>query len=623
MAVIPFLTGPRRRALLVALVAAGLLLATGLLLLRAAPGLIARRIRATARAHGLTASWRSLALRFPFGVTALGLTLTRAPGAAAVRIDSLDIGMDATSLLSLDPRPSRLAASGVAVSLGALHPSVDDTLAAEPGPGRGRLRADHLPRIRRDARQLARLLMLPPERLPTISLRDVAVRTETDAGRGRETLRLERLELTPRPGGSRLLVRGAGGFGRAVPFGAGLDYGHDGTLQGRAVIDFGGGPQDVLALTIVARIVRSASPRGLRLASGSRVVAGSIPVALAGELNPEGPHVRLAVEARDVREDGILASVPRALLGPLAAVSVRGAFDYELSLDLDLARPDSLVFDAHVIPHGLALDSVRTGLRLSGLEQPFTATIHLPGGQQATRELSFWNPHFRPLDQIDSTLALAVVTNEDGGFFRHRGFNPEAVKAALAENLHAGAYRRGAGTITMQLARNLYLGHERTLSRKAQEVVLTWVLEHLSGVSKRRLLEIYLNIIEWGPQVHGADEAAEYYFGHDAGRLSVAEALFLATVVPAPSRWRYRFDATGGLRHYAQAQMHFIGRAMIAKGWLTDDSLPPADSLQVEINGPARALLSPSAAPDSADAHSRAWRFPWFGGKKDEPAHAH
>src|SRR6185369_13127004 len=180
-----------------------------------------------------------------------------------------------------------------------------------------------------------------------------------------------------------------------------------------------------------------------------------------------------------------------------------------------------------------------------------------------------------------------------GGFFRHRGFNTDAMRAAFAANLRAGAYRRGAGTITMQLARNLWLGHERTLSRKAQEVVLAWILEHLTGVPKRRLLEIYLNIIEWGPAVHGADEASRFYFDHDAGSLTVPEALFLATVVPAPSRWRWRFDDNGELRRFTQAQMHFIGRAMVAKGWLDPAQLPGTDSLRVELRGPARDIVMP------------------------------
>jgi membrane peptidoglycan carboxypeptidase len=170
------------------------------------------------------------------------------------------------------------------------------------------------------------------------------------------------------------------------------------------------------------------------------------------------------------------------------------------------------------------------------------------------------------------------------------------MKMAIAENLKAGAYRRGAGTITMQLARNLYTGHAKTLSRKGQEVVLAWILEHLTGVSKERLLEIYLNIIEWGPGIHGADEAARFYFDRDAQDLTLDQSLFLATVIPSPSRWRWRFDANGNARSYVKAQMHFIGRAMIAKGWLAPEALPPTDSLHVELAGPAREVFFPSAS---------------------------
>ena len=279
---------------------------------------------------------------------------------------------------------------------------------------------------------------------------------------------------------------------------------------------------------------------------------------------------------------------------------MRGSWDYRLGFRLDVSRPDSVDFHAEVIPHDLELDPEKSRLNLLGLEQPFVAEIHLPHGRTATRDLSSANPHYRALEAIDSILVHAVLTNEDGGFYRHSGFNPDAVRGAIADNIRAGAYRRGAGTITMQLARNLYLGHERTLSRKAQEVVLAWILEHLTYVSKRRLLEIYLNVIEWGPGVHGADEAARYYFGRDASRLTVAQALFLATVLPAPTKWRYRFDPEGALRPFERAQMHFIGRAMAKKGWLDESDLPPADSLRVEILGPAREMLLPER-PAGAD----------------------
>ena len=286
---------------------------------------------------------------------------------------------------------------------------------------------------------------------------------------------------------------------------------------------------------------------------------------------------------------------------------MRGWYGYRVGLDLDVSRPDSVTFTADVLPHGLQIDAAATRLNLLALDQPFVADIHLPKDRIVQRDLSPANPSFRPLAAIDSVLVHAVVTNEDGGFFRHAGFNMEAVKGAIADNLKAGAFRRGAGTITMQLVRNLYLGHDRTLSRKGQEVVLAWVLEHLTLVSKERMLEIYLNIIEWGPGVHGADEAARYYFGHGADRVTVDEALFLATVVPAPIKWRYRFDATGALRPFARAQMHFIGRAMVQKGRLPAELLPPADSLRVELRGPARDLiLPPPAAPPETHADSTA-----------------
>jgi membrane peptidoglycan carboxypeptidase len=290
-------------------------------------------------------------------------------------------------------------------------------------------------------------------------------------------------------------------------------------------------------------------------------------------------------------------SLPPSVLGPLERVGVRGSWDYHLDFALDLSAPDSVRFDADVVPHGLALDPARTGLRLTGLDEPFTASIHLPRDRVVTRELSPANPFYRTLEGLPPALVGAVVTNEDGAFFRHRGFNTGAVRQSIAENVKAGAYRRGAGTITMQLARNLYLGHRRTLSRKFQEVVLAWILEHLAGVRKERLLEIYLNVIEWGPDVHGAGEAASWYFDRDPAALTVDEGLFLATLVPSPARWARRLDAAGALRPATRAQMHYIGRAMIAGGWLDSTSLPPVDSLRIDLRGQARAVLFP---PDSA-----------------------
>ena len=205
-----------------------------------------------------------------------------------------------------------------------------------------------------------------------------------------------------------------------------------------------------------------------------------------------------------------------------------------------------------------------------------------------------------PLTRISPALQHALLTNEDGSFYHHRGFNTEAIQLAMAANLRTGTFKRGAGTITMQLARNLFLGHQRTLSRKGQEVVLAWMLEHLTGLSKDRLLEIYLNIIEWGPGVHGADEAARFYFDKDAADLTLDEALLLTVVVPSPSHWRSRFDATGQLRPWTRAQMAYIARKMVSRDWLTPEQVPTAEGLQVTLRGEAaRAFADSSATPET------------------------
>jgi hypothetical protein len=409
-------------------------------------------------------------------------------------------------------------------------------------------------------------------------------------------LRIARLDLHPVADGIRFSTVGSLHFEREVSFNAAFTYDRADSIRGwaRFLITDSTRPRTDSLLTTVEGTLRQDYHHGVvTIGEGTRVTIGRLPLRVEGRLASRGPTLHLAVRAKGLTEDRIKRSLPPAVLGPLLDVGVRGSWDHSVALDLDLARPDNVQFEADVVPHQLVLDPGRTSLPLLRLDQPFVAVVLLPRGARAVRELSVNNPHFRTLDAISPDLVHAVVTNEDGGFFRHRGFNTDAMKQAIAENLKAGAYRRGAGTITMQLARNLYTGHARTLSRKGQEIVLAWILEHLTGVSKDRLLEIYLNIIEWGPGIHGADEAARFYFDRDAHDLTLDQSLFLATVIPSPSRWRWRLDSNGAARGYVKAQMHFIGRAMIAKGWLAPEALPPADSLRVELAGPARAFFFP------------------------------
>jgi hypothetical protein len=591
---------PRRYALLLP----GLLVVALLTARLLAPALLSEGLRHAAGAHGMTARWLRLDVRFPLRAEIRGLVVCdRVRGDTLVSADSLAVAVDPWSLALLHPRLTEAAIAHARIRLVARHSSLPDTLVPEEeGSGPGARRSQPTARaekLRHAAESLVGLLLAPARHLPRLEARDLSFATPPSDETPLRGYRLSWFSLDHSSGGARLLAVGTLDLDREVPFDVGLTYGRDDRLVGGAVLGMpdsaGRGHQD-LRITVDGALVQDRRAGELRLADSTRVTLGRIPFVLGGSLERRGPRLRFRLAADGLTGERILSSVPRAALGPLTGLAVRGSFDYRLALDLDLARPDSVRFDADVVSHGLALDPASTSLELFGLEQPFLATIHLPHGRVVTREMSSLNPFFRPLDGIDSTLVHAVLTNEDGGFFHHRGFNTEAIKLAIAANVRAGAWRRGAGTVTMQLARNLWLGHERTLSRKAQEVVLAWVLEHLTGVSKRRLLEIYLNLIEWGPDVQGAAEATRYYFDQDPAHVTVDEALFLATVVPAPTKWPYRFAPDGALRPFERAQMHFIGRAMVARGWLDPAALPPADSMRVDLRGLARAALFP---PDS------------------------
>jgi hypothetical protein len=578
--------------LIVALVAAWL----------SAPFLVSATLRRAAAARGLTLRWERLRLRLPSRAELRGVTISRAErGDTLFTADSLAAALDPWSLVLLRPRLAEAAIARARVTLVPGRAGAPDTLAPEDEEG-----AAASPRgekLRRTAEALVRLLLAPARRAPRLEIRDLAVQAAAGEAAPRGG-RVDWLALDHAAAGMHLLARGALALGTDAPFDLELTYGHDDRLVGGAVLrllDPVAGAAETLRLSVDGRLTQDRHAGVLRLADSTRLVLGRVPLRLGGALDRHGPRLAARLAADGVTEDAVRASVPASVLGPLTRLRVRGSFDYRLALDLDLAHPDSARCTADVVPHGLALDPALDGLELGRLGQPFLAVVRLPRGRLVPRELSPLNPFYRPLEAVDSLLVHAVLTNEDGGFYHHRGFNTEAIQLAIAANVKAGAWRRGAGTVTMQLARNLWLGHERTLARKAQEVVLAWVLEHLTGVPKRRLLEIYLNVIEWGPGIHGAAEATRYYFDADPGRVTVDEALFLATVVPSPVKWRYRFAPDGSLRDFERAQMHFIGRAMVAKGWLAPEMLPPRDSLAVTLRGPARVELFP---PDTAAADS-------------------
>lgn len=162
-----------------------------------------------------------------------------------------------------------------------------------------------------------------------------------------------------------------------------------------------------------------------------------------------------------------------------------------------------------------------------------------------------------PYSRISSNLKRAVIASEDDGFVDHEGVDWEAMQKAFEKNKKKGKVVSGGSTITQQLAKNLFLSGERSYLRKGQELIITYMLEMC--MDKERILEIYLNVVEWGVGVFGAEAAAKHYFGVSAAALSPAQAARLAVMLPKP-----RFYDKNRGSAYLQKRSEIILRRMSA-----------------------------------------------------------
>ncbi len=169
-----------------------------------------------------------------------------------------------------------------------------------------------------------------------------------------------------------------------------------------------------------------------------------------------------------------------------------------------------------------------------------------------------------PLSRISPYLIQAVLIAEDEKFFQHEGFDWESMRKALETNIRRRRIVFGGSTITQQLAKNLFLSPERSLVRKLREAAIAYKLER--DLSKKRILELYLNVVEWGPGIYGAEAAARVYFHKSASELELAEAIRLASVLPNPHRFSPRDDASRRLLR----KRRVIARRMLRRGWVDE-----------------------------------------------------
>jgi hypothetical protein len=235
----------------------------------------------------------------------------------------------------------------------------------------------------------------------------------------------------------------------------------------------------------------------------------------------------------------LLTSIPSALVPTVGGARMDGTISLRGRLAFDTQHLDDLAFDFDVSDRCRLVD-VPPELEKERFSRSFSHLVYSKKGEIVEETTGPGTPAWAELDEISPYMQVAVLTTEDGAFFHHHGFNHTAIRRAVAANIKAHRFVRGASTITMQLAKNLFLSREKTLARKLEELVLADYLEQ--AFTKDEMIELYLNIIEFGPDLYGVTAAAEHYFARRPSELNLAECMFLSSILPNPIAFHHVYE---------------------------------------------------------------------------------
>jgi hypothetical protein len=330
--------------------------------------------------------------------------------------------------------------------------------------------------------------------------------------------------------------------------------------------------EPVMGLELAWRGKVVAALDGSRLqVDGGEIDVGSTQLFVEGDYQRSGEsrRVNAKFEVPLTPCQSMLDSAPRGLAPKLAGMRLAGSFALRGHARFDSANLDrdyDVRWDAS---NSCRVLEVPPEVDVDRFRNAFRRTAYTPENEPVEIELGPGTDGWLSLAHISRFMEVAVQTTEDGGFFRHRGFDEEAIRNSIRENLRSGRFVRGASTISMQTAKNVYLDRGKNLSRKLQEAVLTMYLEQ--ALTKEQILELYLNVIEFGPMVYGIGPAARHYFNVPAAELSLSQSLYLSSILPSPKK--QHFGAGGAVTPQWAAYLHKLMTIAHKRGRITEEEL--------------------------------------------------
>jgi hypothetical protein len=298
---------------------------------------------------------------------------------------------------------------------------------------------------------------------------------------------------------------------------------------------------------------------------------------------------KLVVKTEKMEAQQFIDALPAGLFSHIKGMKATGSFSYRLDFYHNENRPDDMIFESSLEKEQFKITQYGEA-DLGKLNREFMHVPYENGRPSRAFMVGPSNPYFTPLDLISPLLRKTILTTEDPSFYWHRGFVGEAFRQSIAKNIRTGKFKRGASTISMQLVKNVFLTREKTMARKLEEILLVYILENNHIAQKDRMYEVYLNIIEWGPNVYGIGEASQFYFMKAPQALTLSECMFLATIIPSPKKFMWRFGKDGVPRPYLERSYRYLANKMISRQLILPEDTIGLTHL-VPIVGPAQKLI--------------------------------
>ncbi|MBN2801574.1 MAG: transglycosylase domain-containing protein [Deltaproteobacteria bacterium] len=289
---------------------------------------------------------------------------------------------------------------------------------------------------------------------------------------------------------------------------------------------------------------------------------GPARVTFRGDINLEPFNFDLRANVPPTSCRQIFTAIPEELRNDINNLALEGKISFDLHLGIDLLDPDKTVLEGN-LDNRCKISNFGDVPHPDDFRHPFTYMGYSPDGKRIRLTTGAGTSSWTTLSSISPYLVAGVLTTEDGKFYRHNGLTLPEMRSAIVMNLKKGGMLHGASTITMQLAKNLFLSRDKTLKRKLEELFFTWYLE--SNFTKDELLELYFNVIEFGPSIYGIGPAAMHYFGREPFELNLAESIFLIKLLPNPIA-RYESYKKNIVTPQKMASIHRVMETMLARG---------------------------------------------------------